>query len=127
MAGWALGLAGWPRGECMDGWMVGWTDEQKISPFYRSSSSIGAAAQKLTLFVMQCIPWLSGAHNNSVSNSSPSTYVCVHHLPTLPSLQNMCRTIILQHVPPNRVSLLPLPNKILDFLSYKPEFDYKHH
>ena len=49
MAGWASGLAGWPRGGGRtDGWMDGQTDEQtnerKISPFYRTLSPIGAAA-----------------------------------------------------------------------------------
>ena len=37
MAGWASGLAGWPRGG-------GRTNIQKISPFYRTLSSIGATA-----------------------------------------------------------------------------------
>ena len=42
LAGWASGPAGWPRGG--DGWMNKQTDEQKISPFYRTLSPIGAAA-----------------------------------------------------------------------------------
>ena len=40
LAGWASGLAGWPRGG------NGRRDERKISPFYRTLSPIGAAAQK---------------------------------------------------------------------------------
>ena len=42
MAGWAKGLAGWPRGgnRRTNGQTYGW----KISPFYRTSSPIGAAA-----------------------------------------------------------------------------------
>ena len=42
LAGWASGLAGWPRGG--NGRMDVRTDERKISPFYRTSSPIGAAA-----------------------------------------------------------------------------------
>ena len=47
MAGWASGLAGWPRGgkdKHTDGRTDGRTDERKISSFYRSLSPIGAAA-----------------------------------------------------------------------------------
>ena len=33
----------------MDGWTDGRTDGRKISPFYRTSSPIGAAAQKLKI------------------------------------------------------------------------------
>ena len=40
LAGWASGLAGWPRGGDVQ------TNIQKISPFYRTSPPIGAAAQK---------------------------------------------------------------------------------
>ena len=40
------------------------------------------------------------------------------------SLQTMCRSIILQHVPLNQVSLLPLPKKMLEFLSYDKPLDY---
>ena len=43
MAGWASGLAGWPRGGTYVRTDVR-TDERKISPFYRTSSPIGAAA-----------------------------------------------------------------------------------
>ena len=42
MAGWASGLAGWPRGG--NGRTEERTDGRKISPFYRTSSPIGAAA-----------------------------------------------------------------------------------
>ena len=42
LAGWASGLAGWPSGG--NGQMDGWTDKQKISPFYMTLSPIGAAA-----------------------------------------------------------------------------------
>ena len=42
MAGWASGLAGWPRGG--NGQTDRQTDGRKISPFYRTSSPIGAAA-----------------------------------------------------------------------------------
>ena len=42
MAGWAKGLAGWPRGG--NGRTNGRTYGWKISPFYRTSSPIGAAA-----------------------------------------------------------------------------------
>ena len=45
LAGWASGLAGWPRGGGrMYGRRDGRTNVQKISPFYRTSSPIGAAA-----------------------------------------------------------------------------------
>ena len=44
LAGWASGLAGWPRGG--DGRTNVRTNGRKISPFYRTSSPIGAAAQK---------------------------------------------------------------------------------
>ena len=46
MAGWTSGLAGWPKvgdGQ-MDRWTDGRTYQQKISPFYRTLSPIGAAA-----------------------------------------------------------------------------------
>ena len=42
MAGWASGLAGWPRGG--NGRTDGRTNGRKISPFYRTLSPIGAAA-----------------------------------------------------------------------------------
>ena len=42
MAGWAKGLAGWPRGG--NGQTNGQTYGWKISPFYRTLSPIGAAA-----------------------------------------------------------------------------------
>ena len=42
LAGWASGLAGWPRGG--NGRTYERTNERKISPFYRTSSPIGAAA-----------------------------------------------------------------------------------
>ena len=54
LAGWATGLAGWPRGG--NGWMDGWTNEQKIYPFY-SSSPIGAAA---LLSPLKPMDWLAG-------------------------------------------------------------------
>ena len=41
LAGWASGLAGWPGGGRRT---YGRTNERKISPFYRTSSPIGAAA-----------------------------------------------------------------------------------
>ena len=45
LADWASGLAGWPRGgEWTDGRTDEWTNGWKISPFYRTSSPIGAAA-----------------------------------------------------------------------------------
>ena len=46
MAGWAKGLARWPRGGNgrTDGWTDGRTNGRKISPFYRTLSPIGAAA-----------------------------------------------------------------------------------
>ena len=43
MADWASGLAGWPRGGT-DRQTNRQTDIQKISPFYRTLSPIGAAA-----------------------------------------------------------------------------------
>ena len=46
LAGWASGLAGWRRGGGTDGRMDKRTDGRKISPFYRTLSPIGAAAQK---------------------------------------------------------------------------------
>ena len=47
LAGWASGLAGWPRGgdKQTDKWTDGRMDGRKISPFYRTSSPIEAAAQ----------------------------------------------------------------------------------
>ena len=44
MAGWEAWLAGWLRG------LDVWTCAQKISPFYRTLSSIRAAAQKTWIF-----------------------------------------------------------------------------
>ena len=60
LAGWASGLAGWPRGgERMDESTYGRTNERKISPFYRTSSPMGAAAQKgcVLKFPMLCVCW----------------------------------------------------------------------
>ena len=51
LAGWASGLAGWPKGGGRtDVRTYVRTDRRKISPFYRTSSPIGAAAQKAYLF-----------------------------------------------------------------------------
>ena len=60
LADWGSGLAGWPRGG--NGQTDGRTNEQKISPFFRTSSPIGSAAQKgnLEYVTFNVLPGLLG-------------------------------------------------------------------
>lgn len=61
--------------------------------------------------ILMNIPYMPG-HN----------YVQVYKLPTVNNLQSLCRIVILQNFATHHVPQLPLPQKIIDSLQFKPEF-----
>ncbi|KAL4240427.1 hypothetical protein ACF0H5_001219 [Mactra antiquata] len=50
-------------------------------------------------------------------------HVQIYKLPSSLSLQNRCRTRILQQYSPEMLHQLPLPNRMIQFLKFHPEFD----
>ncbi|XP_071105059.1 uncharacterized protein [Haliotis cracherodii] len=49
-------------------------------------------------------------------------HVQIYKLPMHGSLQNRCRIRILQHFPPDVISRLPLPARLINYLKFKPEY-----
>lgn len=54
---------------------------------------------------------------------SPIDHIQIYKLPTDGSLQNRCRIRILQHFPHEIIPRLPLPSRLIEYLSFKPEFE----
>ena len=52
-------------------------------------------------------------------------YVQIYKLPTTLNLQNMCRVVILQNFPLCKLTDLPLPTKLINYLHFKPDFDWE--
>lgn len=50
-------------------------------------------------------------------------HVQIYKLPSAMSLQNRCRVRILQHFGPESIHKLPLPNRMLQFLRFHPEYE----
>ncbi|KAH3862733.1 uncharacterized protein LOC127866330 [Dreissena polymorpha] len=50
-------------------------------------------------------------------------HVQIYKLPSPMSLQSRCRTRIIQRYGPDKVKLLPLPKRIIQFLLFHPEFE----
>ena len=49
-------------------------------------------------------------------------FVQVYKLPHVVNLQGMCRTVIRQHFPTDRLVDLPLPVRLINYLHFKPEY-----
>ncbi|XP_060585358.1 uncharacterized protein LOC132741250 [Ruditapes philippinarum] len=50
-------------------------------------------------------------------------HVQIYKLPNTMSLQNRCRVRILQQFPPDMLHQLPLPNRMIQFLRFHPEYE----
>ncbi|XP_014789458.1 uncharacterized protein LOC106883075 isoform X2 [Octopus bimaculoides] len=93
-----------------------------------------------TLYCIQYIRFICGLHSCPVnfmpvfSNcgdrmalvlnvpDSSTDHIHVYKLPNKGNLQNRCRTRILQYFSPEMIPRLPLPQKLLDYLQFKPEY-----
>lgn len=49
-------------------------------------------------------------------------FVQVYKLPTVLHLQTLCRIVIIQNFPPESLTELPLPPRLINFIHFKPEF-----
>lgn len=54
---------------------------------------------------------------------TPVDHIQIYKLPQSLSLQNRCRVRILQQYPPEMLHQLPLPNRMIKFLRFHPEFE----
>jgi len=50
-------------------------------------------------------------------------FVQVYKLPSVLSLQTLCRVVIVQHYPLCVLQNLPLPTKLINYLHFKPMFE----